>query len=252
MQAKYQRIISLAPNLTEMVYYLGAQDRLIAVTRYCDYPPAALQKPRIGGIQDVDLEAVLRLQPDLVLASYSGNSRETALRLQKLGIRVELFRADNLSDILTNLRQLAELLQTGPDTGIDSLHQKLSQLQFDPQGPRCLLLLSIDPFYSASVHSFLGESLQQAGLVNILRMKTPYPQLDRENILRHRPEVILLMDSLQPREEELRAILKSLGLQPRLIYVNEDAMSRPGPRLFDALLRLQAQLKTDTGQDCQD
>lgn len=242
LQAQYQRVISLAPSLTEMVYSLGAQDRLIAVTRYCDYPADATNKTRIGGILDVDLEKIYLLKPDLVLASYSGNSRETAEKLTKMGIKVVLFKEQSLDDILTNVRDLGLLLGIDPRVPLQRLTEKSKQLTINRAGPRTLLLLSISPFYSVSTNSFLGNALERAGCVNVLRMSTPYPQLDREAILTHHPDLLVLMESLRPREAELRKILKSLGLSPRLIYVDEDSMSRPGPRIFDTLIRLKGEV----------
>ncbi len=243
VHARYKRVISLAPSLTEIVYYIGAQGQLIANTRYCDYPAEAMNKEKIGGLQDINIEKILHLKPDLVLASWSGNSRQTAETLERLGIKVVLFEEKQVSDIKANIVKMGLLL--GRDTRLmeKALDKKIHSLKKHKTRPSCLVLLSIEPLFSVSTHSFLGDAVRTAGYDNVITISTPYPQISQENLARYNPQVIILTEDMRVQLPQLQKILKRMGLSPRILWVDAAALSRPGPRLYDAIRELNAQVE---------
>ncbi len=101
--AENNRIISIAPNVTEMLYFIGKGDRLIADTTACSYPSDALLLPKIGDIWSINIEKIVSLKPDLVIASYSGNSKDQIERLESLGIKVITLKEHNVTDIIKDL-----------------------------------------------------------------------------------------------------------------------------------------------------
>jgi iron complex transport system substrate-binding protein len=94
------RIVSLVPSVTELVFALGAEDRLVGVTDYCDFPPAARRKPRVGGMLAPSLETIVALRPDVVVATDSGNRQEISDQLRRLGIPVYLVHANRLTEVM--------------------------------------------------------------------------------------------------------------------------------------------------------
>ncbi len=107
--ARIERIISLAPNLTEIVYALGLQDRLVGVTTLCDYPPAAREKPKVGDVLNPSLEKIVQLQPDVVLGTTAGNRRATVDALERLDVPLYGVDARSVEGIFDSIRHLAEL-----------------------------------------------------------------------------------------------------------------------------------------------
>ncbi len=99
-----RRIISLAPNVTEILYDLGLGEQVIAVSSYCNYPPAVKKKPKIGGMSNPSLETIIAMKPDMVVLTDDGNPREIEQRLRKLGIRTYVFRAKRLDDLPREIR----------------------------------------------------------------------------------------------------------------------------------------------------
>src|SRR3990167_3771317 len=103
------RIVSLVPSVTEILFALGAEDRLVGVTDFCDYPPAARRKPRVGGMLTPSLEVIAALRPDLVVATTEGNREETFAQLRRLGVPVYLVAAHHLADVWDAIARLGAL-----------------------------------------------------------------------------------------------------------------------------------------------
>ncbi len=233
-----EKIISLAPSVTELIYFIGEGNRLIANTIYCDYPEEARSLPKIGGIIDTDIEKVVSLKPDLVIASYSGNSKEKVERLQALGINVITLRADKVEDIIENVETLGEILNVDVSAQKKELRDKLrianlkNSRKLQKHG---VYLVSTDPIYLASANSFIGSALYIAGFDNPVKTEIHYPIIDREGILKLAPKYVVLPRYLTADEENTRRIF---GGDTVFIYVDEDSISRPSHRVFDVILRL--------------
>jgi len=190
------RVVSLAPSITETVDQLGAADRLVAVTPFCQAPPQIRRLP--GGIQP-EAEAVLGLDPDLVLAT-SMTPATTREQLKNLGLRVELVDAGSLDSIRAAREKLAALLQVAAPASPSMVRPA--------PGKSAVLLFGADTGYSAGRGTHAHEILEEAGLRNVAAdAGGPWPQLGEEFLLAADPEIIVVADyGSADRESILRAL----------------------------------------------
>ena len=228
-----RRVVSLAPSLTEILFLIGADSSLIGVTDYCDFPEAAKQKAKIGGMLNPNIERILALQPDLVLMSGSGNMRADFEKLSSTGTPVFVSYPRTVDGVFKSILSIADL--TGRRQTADSL-VALLQLRRDnlvhkaaaKKKETVLMILSLNPLILANGQNIVHDS------------STSYPVLSREEILRRQPDVIIatndivrsINDILSPYPEwkSLTAIRNK-----RVAIVDASIVSRPGPRIIDGL-----------------
>ncbi|WP_411992701.1 cobalamin-binding protein [Agarivorans sp. DSG3-1] len=198
LHAKPQRIIALAPHLTEQVYALGAGDRLIATVDYADYPEAAKALPRIGNYQYISLESIISLKPDLVLVWKQGNQESLAQKLRALNIDVFVSQPKQLATLPKQLATLGEILGE-PETGQRLSHyaeQQLEQLaqQYQSQRPVSVFYqMWYQPLRSISAKSWIDDGIRLCGGENIMaEAVAPYPLLSEEWVLSADPEAIIV------------------------------------------------------------
>jgi iron complex transport system substrate-binding protein len=247
--ANVRRIVSLAPNLTETVYALGAADRLVGDTNYCDTPPEAKLKPHVGNPQQPNLEAIIALHPDLVLATTSINVPETADTLLKLGIAVYTSDPHTVRGMLDSLARLGDLIgaKTQAETLQANLHARLDALQLrlaDRPLAHVLFLVWISPPISIGSNTFIADALRWAGAESVLVTDQSWPQPTFEEVLRLQPDYIVLttdhegatadIDDLRSRADWKNLIAVRLG---QVITVS-DEIDRPSPGLVDAIEQL--------------
>jgi iron complex transport system substrate-binding protein len=247
-----RRVVTLAPNLTEIVYALGAGDRLVGVSEYSDYPEAARAIPRVGGLE-VDAEKVAALHPDLVLAVAEGNAQGTVRALQAAGLPVTVTPSGSLDAVLESIRIVADRLGRGEDGR--RLAGKLSRRRAAvraraTQGrhPTALLLVWPDPPQGAGAKTFLDDVLTEAGAVNLLADRTGWPVLSKEYVATVAVDVLVVPESSEAREAWAKAFAGgALSVGPvsraRRVSLNEAALTRPGPRVFDMLEKLSEALR---------
>jgi iron complex transport system substrate-binding protein len=246
--APAQRIVSLAPSITETLFALGAGGQVRGVTDFCTYPPEAQSKPRVGGLTNVNTEAILALKPDLVVMSMEGNTREDFVKLQSFSVPIFISNPRTLEGIYKSIADLgllagrleeAERLLSGMRRRADSV---LRERQ--PNRKSVLLIVSLRPLIVAGVGSFLGELLEMAGGRNVAAAaKSAYPQFSREDILVHDPEVIVILSDLMKDLEDVTGLYpewhRLRAVRERRVYrIDADILSRPGPRVIDGLVAL--------------
>ncbi len=246
---RIERVISLAPNLTEMVYALGAQSRLVGVTNLCDYPPSVREKARVGDVLNPSLETIIELKPDVVLGSTAGNRRETVEALERAGVPLYGVDADTVEGILASIRNVAVLLDV-PERGealTAHLEQRLaalsSRLETAPR-PRILFVLWLEPLLTVGGETFLNDVLAHAGAESIATdLRQDWPRLNLETVIERDPDFLVL-----PRAMSLEARFADLSSEPpwselrpvrekRVLWVDESVL-RPGPRIVDAIEEL--------------
>lgn len=249
LAAPPQRIVSLVPSVTEIVYALGAEDHLVGVTDFCDYPPAARQKPSVGGMIDPNLEAIVALKPDLVVATSEGNREETFRQLKRLGIPTYLVVAHRVSDMTALVGRMGEL--TGrPDVAgpliarLDRRMMAVKQAVISLPRRRVLYVLWPEPLIVPGRESLVTELIRLAGGESISASEgDSYPRYSLEAAVAKAPEVILLANhgaGTGPVAEEKWRNLTSLPAirAGRLHRVNGDLLHRYGPRMVDGLEQL--------------
>lgn len=243
-----QRIVSLLPSLTETVCALGACERLVGVDRYSNWPDRVKALPRMGGGLDPNIELIVAQKPDLVLLAGSTRGVE---RLQALGITVLRLEPRTHADVQRVLRTVAQALGLPAaegervwreiDAGVQAAAQSLS-----PKARQQRVYFEVSPTpYGASESSFIGETLQRMGVVNILPAALgPFPQINPEFVVRARPDVIMAGDSSRASllQRPGWAQLPALREDGLCVFPPEqaDIAVRAGPRMAEGA-RLMAQ-----------
>ena len=241
-EASPQRIIALSPHLAELVFLLGAGQRLSGVSEGSDFPSGAKNIPRIGGSAGLDIERALALQPDLVLA-WSGGTRERDLRqLQQLGLRVVSIEGATLQDISSSLQTLGELLgvQEMAAARVTEFNTKLEMLTDKYQGlPQHKIFIEISsrPLMGLTNHHSFAAGLKLCGLVNIFSdADKATVVVDLEAVLARGTEIILLRNETGEIDSESRNRFYQFNNDAiRLVGFDADKAFRQTPRLLDAI-----------------
>jgi len=247
-----QRMISLAPSNTEILCALGLEERILAVSRFCNYPPSIRKKPTVGGIVDFNIEKIVSLEPDLIVA-VRGNPRQRLNRLQQLGVPVYAVEAETLEGILRAIKRLGVLcaVDERARTLAVSMRARLAAVAAAVQGVTPAKRVYIGdvktPYYAAGPGTFVDELIALAGAVNIARgARTRWPILSAEQILVENPEVVFLGLNYDESTESARNRLKiqfmkdpiwsgtTAGRKGELYILDPDVLHRPGPRVVDA------------------
>ena len=244
------RVVSLAPNLTEIVFALGDGNHLAGDTDFCDYPAEALQKPHVGGPVNPNLEVVVSLMPDLVLATKSINRRETVNALDHIGLPVYVTDPHSVEEMVASVEHLGIALGTEKSAAIlaEDLRGRLSDLDRRLAGAaprRVFFVVWTDPLISVGRDTFIADALRRAGGRSVVDTKAEWPHISLEEIVRLQPEVLVFASahagSTQRDIDELRMRpgWKNLdAMQHDNIVVVSDAINRPAPRMVDAIERL--------------
>ncbi len=247
-----RRIVSLAPSVTETLFALGAGDAVVGVTEFCDYPAAAVSKARIGGMVNPNWEAILDLEPDLVVATTAGNDRSAVTRAEALRLPLFFLNTPDIQSLLESLVRLGELVGR-PDRANalrDTLAGRLERLERRSSSgprPRVLFLVWSEPVVVPGRGTFLDDALRRAGCESITSDGPPgWPTYDLETVLSRNPGWILaaaqnapFLDGLKERPgwRTLEAVQRG-----RVAAVNP-ALERPAPRVIEAMEELQELLE---------
>ena len=239
-----RRIVSLAPNLTEVLFALGLDDRIVGVTSFCDYPEEARKKEKIGGFIHFSLEKLVFLKPDLVLATADGNRKETVLQIERLGCPVYVVNPKTLDEILEMIEALGTITGTGEKAGalVTALRKRIDGVVAQTSGresPRVFLQVGTEGLITAGQGTFLDELIRLAGGINVAGSETVrYPRYGMEKVVALSPEVILViaMDEeplpwgFWKRWPEVPAVRSK-----RIYLLDADLVTRPSHRIVDGL-----------------
>ena len=252
LPAAPRRIISLVPSITEIVFALGGEERLVGRTDFCDFPDAARSKPSVGGMVAPSLETIVTLKPDLVIATMEGNRRPTFDQLTRLGIPVYLVQAHRLVEMRSAVTRLGALTgrqeAVGPllarlDARIDAVARAIAPF---PR-PRVLYVLWPEPLIVPGAEALVTELIELAGGQSITAGDgEAYPRYSLEAAVARAPEVILLADHGAGRGphtgaayEKWRRLRSLPAVQTgRLQSVDGTLVHRYGPRVVEGLERL--------------
>ena len=234
-----RRVVTLAPNLTEMVYAVGAGDRLAGTDDASDFPRQALRLPKVGAMQP-NIEKIVALRPDVVFASTEGNHPNLAPALAAANVPLFVIRTDRVAEIAPAMRRLGTMLDArGTADAVRILEVAIdAQRRSRTRKPRVMFVIWTDPLYVAGRETFTDDLFALTGAENAVPVKG-WPQYSLESLVASPPDLLLY-----PRgavtEQQVRALLARAGLQTRVIAVDEDVFQRPGPRVGDAAASLNA------------
>lgn len=227
------RIISLAPNLTEIVYALGLGDELVGNTNQCDYPAEAKKIQKIGDYNNPVIEKILEAKANVVL-STEGNPRPTINAMKKLGLHVVETNPHTIDELIASIQYLGKRLNA-EDRGnqiAKNIQQEVNLLKKHPFKEKTFLLaLQSHPIYSANDQTWIGDLFKIAGLKNIVAdSMIKYPVVSYEYVIQKHPDFIF-SESLDPK-------MNLLG--KRVVILPKDIFFRPGPRILDSLKFLES------------
>jgi len=250
-----KRIISLAPNVTEILFALGLEKNIVGVTSFCDYPEAVKKKPRIGGMSNPSLEAVVSLKPDVVVMTTDGNPREFAERLRSLRVPIVVFTARRISELPQGIRQLGTVL--GVPERAEALAREIEgalgrEDAFEGGNKRkgkVLFIVWPEPLIVAGPRTAMNDVINLLGYENIAeKAKSAYPKYSLEEVVRHPPDKIVIgKGSGMDMRAVSRGVLARMASAPAVkngavCYVG-DNLYRLGPRIVPGIKELSACLK---------
>jgi iron complex transport system substrate-binding protein len=236
-----RRIVSLLPSLTETVCALGACDRLVGTDQFSDWPDSVASLPKLGGIEDAQIERIVALKPDVVLASTSARVTE---RLESLGLKVIALESRDRADVKRTLTLLGQMLgaqkkaeQVWTDIGRD-VAAAAARVPAPLRGKRVYFEVDATP-YAAGPNSFIGETLRALGMANAIPPELgPFPRLNPEFIVRAQPDIVMAVKASvadmakRPGWNTIRALREDRACGfPSMTY---DLIIRPGPRMGEA------------------
>ncbi len=253
--AKVDRVVSLAPNLTEIVFAVGAGNRLVGRTSFCDYPPEAKAIPEVGDTIHPNLEPIIALKPQVVLVSTASQLEVFTQQLQGQNIAVFVTDPHDLEGVFRSIEQIGEIV--GEKDRANQLVQNLRERtnaveQAVKQKPpvRVFYQASGEPLYTAGRDSFVTDLMRRAGATSVTAdVPGAWPKYSNESALAARPEAIIL-----PTGGSMGAanatVVEALRQSPavlngRVYKINDDHLARPGPRLVDGLEEMAHALHPD-------
>jgi len=243
-----KRIVSLAPHATELLFAIGAGDRIVGAVEFSDYPEAAKKIPRVGGYKSVDIERVRTLAPDLVVGWASGNADKQIEKLRALGIPVYVDEPHVIHDVVVSMQKLSRLTGNEAQANIaaDRLHKRFSQLQtmYAERAPvRLFYQVWEKPLMTVGGKQIVSDAMRVCGAVNVFaNLSTLAPVVDVESVLAANPEMIatsghrgekLLWLDAWKKWPHLQAVEKQ-----NLVVLPPDLLNRLGPRIIDGTEKL--------------
>ena len=253
--AQVDRVVSLAPNLTEIVFAVGAGNRLVGRTSYCDYPPEAKAIPEVGDTIHPNIEPIIALKPQVVLVSTASQLEVFTQQLQGQSIAVFVTDPHDLEGVFRSIEQIGEIV--GEKDRASQLVQKLQERTNAVQQAvklkplvRVFYQASNEPLYTAGRDSFVTDLMRRAGAASVTAdVPGAWPKYSNESALAARPEAVILPTggSMGAANASVAEALRQspAALQGRVYKINDDHLARPGPRLVDGLEEMAHALHPD-------
>lgn len=253
-----QTIVSTAPSNTEILFALGLGERVVGVTEYCDYPAEANELPKIGGFSTVDLEKITSLNPDIIFAAEL-TGIENIKRLEELGMTVVVLQPKNVEGILRDIRLVGEIagVKSEADALESGMRSRMESVKENTKGlekPKVFYVVWHDPLMGAGSGTFIADLIDMSGGVNTAHELEGYKAISLEVLIESDPEIIVIPTGMgeQPiydfvvSDERLSKI--SAVKNGKIYKIDQDIVSRAGPRIVDGLEEIALFIHPDTGQ----
>lgn len=246
------RIIALAANITEIVFALEQQHRLVGATQFSNYPREAERLPKVGSYIRPDLERILALRPDLCIGIKDGNPIAIVKRIMELGVPFYAVDPLNITAVVETVQAIGELLDAGEITArvVGGMNQKINRIRMlvakSKNRPRVFLQIGISPMVSVGPNTLAGELITLAGGRNVVAGSNRYPVFSREQILSLAPDVYIITSMARKNvfeniKQEWQQWQQMPAVRNKRIYlINSDLTDRPSPRLLEGLQCLTA------------
>ena len=252
-----QRIVSLAPSVTEMLFGLGLGDRIVGATDHCDFPPEAKKIPRVGGLGQPNVERLLSVAPDIVIAT-DFERKDLAEALRRDGIQVLELKIGNFAELFDAERKIGDALGE-PQQAARQVHEMQTRLDQAarlyagvPRDrlPRVFIEVWFDPLITAGGRSFLDDVIARAGGVNVAHdLQRDYPTINPEKVVEWNPDVILLCYMTEAKGAAAQVAgrigwdgIKAVRERRIIADISPDALLQPSPRLVEGVRLLAERL----------
>jgi iron complex transport system substrate-binding protein len=245
-----KRIVSLAPNITEILFSLGLDEEIVGVSIHCNFPEKAKSKVRVGTYIRLDFEKITSLNPDLIIATAAGNTRDMVDRLGTLGFPTYVIYPKNFNDILKNIAHIGQVVNREQEARViieemRKRSQRIVELTNGLPRPKVFIQIGDAPVVTVGKGSFADDLIRLVGGENIAgKEKEVYPRFGMEEILKRSPEVIVI-SSMNPRGDYQKILQewnrwKTIPAikNGRIHLIDSDLIDRPSPRIIDGLEEL--------------
>ncbi|MBC7900687.1 MAG: cobalamin-binding protein [Saprospiraceae bacterium] len=242
--AKVERAISLAPNLTEIVFAVGAGDKLVGVTSFCNYPAEAQSIQKVSDTLTPNIENIIALKPQVVFVSTASQLESFMQTLDEQNIAVFVTAPDAIEGIYKSILDAGSILgtETNAEEVVTGLKKRVSVVESSTaefERPKVFVQIDKNALYTIGKESFITDIIRRAGGVSVTAdVGTAYPKLSKETALALRPDVIILSESDGNREPNEVFKNSPAVRNGKVFSVDADLLSRPGPRVVDALEKI--------------
>ncbi len=252
-----QRIISLAPHITEILYAIGLEEKVVGVTLFSDFPEKAREKAVIGSYVTLDLEKIISLSPDLIISTSDGNPKEDINRLSSMGHTVYVISHSNINGIFSSILNIGEITRQEAKANelVVNMKKRIATVQSKIKSARIrpvFYQLGDNPLMTAGRNTFIDSLIELAGGRNIAgELDILYPRYSMEKVLASSPEVIVISSMAEKnvsddafkkweRWKEIPAVKHN-----EIYFINPDLIHRPGPRIVEGLEKLSNMIHPD-------
>lgn len=242
-----ERIVTLAPSLTEIVYFLGLGDRVVGVTEFSSYPPEAAERPKVGSYVNLNVEKIISLSPDLVIGTVDGNQAAVVNLLERAGVPVFIVNPRDIHQVIDTVVAVGDLCGVRDQAAImaEELSERVDEIVSKTSGmekPLVFLQVNLKPIMTVNKNTFLNDLIRLAGGVNMTRNEPMnYPRISLEEVIGKQPDVILVSSMNrgggfeQAKRQWLRWTLIPAVRNGRVHLVDSDLIDRPSPRIVEGL-----------------
>lgn len=239
-----ERVVSLVPSVTEIIYAIGAQDKLVGVVKPCDWPPG-IDKPIVGSFSSPNFETIYGLCPDIVFVEDTEQKRLWS-KLNKLGLNIKVIAPKNIGEIYQAILEIGEILgkKENADSLVNKMKKTLAQFEVDPtKGTKTKVFIEISelPLMTCGRKSFITGLIGIAGGMNIFEdIEKAYPVINQELVIKRNPEVIIILHRNFTNPEKRMGWENISAIKHKQVYTNIDInlLVRPGPRVVKGVEEL--------------
>ena len=254
-----ERIVSLAPSITEILYYLGLGDRVVGVTKFSYYPPEAKQKPDVGSYVKVNIESIITLGPEIVIGTADGNEPKVVDLLEQAGIDVYIINPRNVRDVIKTIALIGHVCGVGDkaDKMTRRLNERVDFVISKVKGrkrPLVFLQINLKPIMTVNHNTFHHDLINMAGGINMTGdMEVNYPRISIEELISKRPEVMIISSMDRggrfevARKEWMQWTSIPAVRDNRVRLIDSDLIDRPSPRIVDGLEAMARIIHPDAG-----
>ncbi|MDD3704984.1 MAG: cobalamin-binding protein [Clostridiaceae bacterium] len=241
-----QRIVSLSPSNTEILFALGAGDKVVGVTSYCDYPEEVSKVEKVGNFDEPNMELIRKVQPDVVMAGYV--KKETVDALENMGIPVIVTEAESFGDIYQSISVIGEITGTAEEALkiVSEMKNRIAEIEAktkDKDKPRVFYLVWKDPLFTAGSNTFINDVIKVAGGINVAEKIDGWGNYSTEEMIKDNPDMLIAalhstdegMTKEDLSKDRIFSLLECVKQGKVYVMPDDNIISRPGPRIVLAI-----------------